>query len=218
MKPLNKILLSTLTAISLIASSYSYADNILILEEGVNLIAVNGSEVNSDKLFNGSNNYKLPNGSNQILVNYTAEVKKGGDFEIEQSKAFVLLFESNDSQISLAAPTIERIKDLDKFEQNKNWILKNSAGNSITYKVNIIEKGGFQLSRDFEEELEKFNQSNATASLPKSQITLPNNTNNKPTKNSVIKKENMAMKMLIYWYNQADLNTRNSFKELIKNK
>lgn len=218
MKPLNKILLPTLTAISFIASNISYADNILLLEEGVNLIAVNGSEVNSDKLFNGSNNYKLLNGSNQILVNYTAEVKKGGDFEIEQSKAFVLLFESNNSQITLAAPTIERIKDLEKFEQNKNWILKNSAGNSIPYKVNIIEKGGFQLSRDFEEELEKFNQSNATASLPKSQIILPNNTNNKPTKNNVIKKENMAMEMLIYWYNQADLNTRKSFKELIKNK
>ncbi|WP_415903646.1 DUF2057 family protein [Neptuniibacter sp. QD29_5] len=120
--------------------------------------------------------------------------------------------------MSLAAPTIDRIKDLDKFEKNKNWILTNSAGNSIPYKVNIIEKGGFQLSRDFEEELKKFNQSNATASLPKIQITFPNNTNNKQTKNSVIKKENMAMEMLIYWYNQADLNTRKSFKELIKNK
>ncbi|WP_415901751.1 DUF2057 family protein [Neptuniibacter sp. QD29_5] len=76
MKSIDKILLPTLTAISLIASNYTYADNTLLLEEGVNLIAVNGSEVNSEKLFNGSNNYKLPNGSNQILVNYTAEVKK----------------------------------------------------------------------------------------------------------------------------------------------
>ncbi|WP_415896710.1 DUF2057 family protein [Neptuniibacter sp. QD72_48] len=218
MKPLNNILLTALTAFSLIASNYSYADNTLLLEEGVNLIAVNGSEVNSDKLFNGRNNYKLPNGSNQILVNYTAEVKKSGDFEIEKSKAFVLLFESNNSQISLAAPVIERIKDLEKFEQNKNWILKNSAGQNIPFKVNIIEKDGFQLSRDFEEELEKFNQSNAIASLPKRKITLPYNTNNKQTKNSVIKKESMTMEMLIYWYNQADLNTRNSFKELIKNK
>ncbi|WP_415892207.1 DUF2057 family protein [Neptuniibacter sp. PT8_73] len=218
MKSLNNILLPTLTAISLIASNYSCADNTLLLEEGVNLIAVNGSEVNSDKLFNGSNNYKLPNGSNQILVNYTAEVKKGSDFEIEQSKAFVLLFESNNSQISLEAPVIERIKDLEKFEQNKNWILINSAGQSIPYQVNIIEKGGFQLSRNFEKELENFNQSNAVAALPKSKITLPNSANKNQTKNSIIKKENMTMEMLIYWYNQADLNTRKSFKELIKSK
>jgi len=218
LKSLKSILFPTLTAVSLIASNYSYADNTLLLDEGVNLIAVNGSEVNSEKLFNGSDKYKLPDGLNQILVSYTAEVKKGGDFEIEQSKAFVLLFESTNSQISLSAPVIERMKDLDAFEENKNWILKSSAGKDISYKANIIEKGGFQLSRDFEVELEKFNQSNAVASLPKSKITLPNKANKKQKNNTAIKKENMAMEMLIYWYNQADLNTRNSFKELIKNK
>ncbi|WP_415885416.1 DUF2057 family protein [Neptuniibacter sp. QD37_6] len=218
MKVLKSILLPTLTAVSLIATNHSYANNSLLLGEGVNLIAVNGEEINSDSLFSSSTKHNLPNGLNQILVDFTAEIKKGDDFELEKTKAFVLLFESSDTKITLSAPLIERIKDLKEFEKNKNWTLKNSANKNISYKVNTIENSGFQLSRDFEEELEKFNRGNSVAALPKSKINIPNNINNKETKNDVIKKENMAMEMLIYWYNQADLNTRKSFKELIKNK
>lgn len=205
----------SITAFTLIASNNLLADNTISLDEGVNLIAVNGKEINTDKLFNGSTQYDLPNGSNQILVNYTAEVKKGSDLEIEHSKAFVILFESTNTNLSLSTPKIERIKDLKEFETTKSWILKNSSNKNIKYKVDIIEKGGFQLSRDFEEELEKFNKSNSPAALPKNEIIIKNN---KSTTKTAIKKESMAMEMLIYWYNQADIKTRNNFKELIKNK
>jgi uncharacterized protein YccT (UPF0319 family) len=34
--------------------------------------------------------------------------------------------------------------------------------------------------------------------------------------NNTSAKENMPAKMLIFWYNQADEKTRNSFKEFIK--
>jgi len=212
-----KLLLNTALIVFLFASYKSaHADAKLQLGEGVNLLAVNGKEVSTDSFFPGKIEYKLRSGQNQILVNYTAEVKKGSDTELEQSKLFVLLFEANSAQLVLKAPEIEQKKELKAFEDNKSWILKTATGKSVKFKANILDKSGFQLSRDYEYELEKFNKSNKKAALPRIKDVKENIEN--PTKEAKIEDKNMAMEMLIYWYNQADQNTRNSFKDLIKNK
>lgn len=213
MNLIKSLLITSITALTLISSNNLLANNSIALGEGVNLIAVNGKEVNTEKLFNGKTQYELPNGLNQILVNYTAEVAEGSDLVIEHSKVFVLLFESKNDNLSLSAPKIKRAKELKEFEKNKIWLFKSSSKKDIKYKANIIEKNGFQLSRDFEKELERFNKSNSPAALPKNKIINPDNNN---TTISVIGKENMTMNMLIYWYNQADRSTRKNFKELIK--
>ena len=59
--------------------------------------------------------------------------------------------------------------------------------------------------------------SNANAALPKTRIISLSEVNHtgKAQKNQVNENKNMAMDMLIYWYNQADEKTRHSFKELI---
>ena len=212
----------TLLLITLcLATTYISAGNVLNLSEGVNLIAANGKEVNSDSFFNSATSYPLPNGLNQILVNYTAEIKNGSDHEIENTNAFVLLFKSNDSEITLTAPSIKKLSDINKFEEKKNWILIENNGAKINFKASTIKKVGFQLSRNYESEIEDFNQSNAAAALPKKDIfnsaqlkkESSENTNNNNSK----AKENMPAQMLIFWYNQADEATRKSFKELINN-
>lgn len=211
------LLLSTL----FLASTYASAGNILNLGEGVNLIASNGKEVNSDSFFNSSSNYKLPNGTNQILVNYTAEIKKGSEDELEHTDVFVLLFESHNSNITISAPEIKKPSDINKFEEIGNWNLANKDGEKIKFKFSIIEKKGFQLSRDYEREIEDFNNTDSAAALPKKDLfnAAQLNASSSKTKNNNNSqaKENMPAQMLIFWYNQADENTRKSFKELINN-
>jgi uncharacterized protein YccT (UPF0319 family) len=211
-----------ITALILILlPSYAFSDNTLNLGDGVNLIAINGKKADSGSFLNNRTGYKLPNGINQIMVNYTAEIKRSGEYELEHSKSFVLLFEQHDKSLKISAPEIKKLTDIKEFEQKSNWALTTSSGKKVDFKAAIIEKNGFQFGRDYERELEIFNKSNNPASLPKQQVFTPtdikpinSNTANKP---GDINKENMPAKMLIFWYNQADQETRKSFKELIKN-
>lgn len=210
-----------LGSLLLISASYASADNILNLGEGVNLIASNGKEVNTDSFFNNSTTYNLPNGVNQILVNYTAEIKKGSEYEIEHTNAFVLLFESNDAELTISAPNIRKLSDISDFERSKSWSLVNKSGDQIDFTASVIEKNGFQLSRNYERELEDFNKTNSAAALPKNVLfhasQLTNQKHEAVNNNNSKAKENMPAQMLIFWYNQADEETRKSFKELINN-
>ncbi|MFY0677666.1 MAG: DUF2057 domain-containing protein [Neptuniibacter sp.] len=217
MAKLNNILSNTLVLVAALISFNSYAEVKLEVGEGVNLLAVNGEEVESDSLFASKTSARLPNGTNQILVNYTAEIKPGDDSELEVTKPSVILFKTDASELYLSAPKMKTVRDVENFEKSLNWNLRDQNGNPISFKAALLIKEGFQLSRDYEDELEEFNMSNANAALPKTRIISPAEV--KHARNAqhsqVTENKNMAMDMLIYWYNQADEKTRRSFKELI---
>lgn len=197
---------------ALLLSFLANAENELVMGEGVNLIAVNGKEVSSDSFFSGKEKINLHNGVNQILVNYTAEIKNGSETELEHSNTFVILFKGKNERFTLSAPRIKKLSDIKKFESEKNWNLIDSQGNKFNFRSDIIKHSGFQLSRNYEAELKAFNKTNSPAALPeKNPIKI--NKNNK-SKNAE-SEENIASQMLIYWYNQADDKTREEFKKLI---
>lgn len=202
-----------LTSLS-IFSGNSFADITLNMGEGIRLIAVNGEELKNESLFSGASEVQLTNGTNQILVNYTAEIKPGDDSELEVTQPAVILFTANNAELSLSAPTMKSLNDVEQFEKDLNWKLINTSGQPVPYKTSLLIKDGFQLSRDYEDELEEFNMSSANAALPKRKIFSPEEVK-QSDKKSQIDNKNMAMDMLIYWYNQADEKTRRSFKELI---
>ncbi len=109
---LQPLKVSILFLATLFSSSFVFAENILNLSEGVNLLAINGKEAKSPSFFNDQSAYKLPNGINQIVVSYTAEIKNGSEYELEYTNAFVLLFDQKDEQLLIAAPEIKKIKDI----------------------------------------------------------------------------------------------------------
>lgn len=217
MAKLNNILSNTLVLVAALISFNSYAEVKLEVGEGINLLAVNGEEVESDSLFASKTSARLPNGTNQILVNYTAEIKPGDDSELEVTKPSVILFKTDASELYLNAPKMKTVRDVENFEKSLNWNLRDQNGNPISFKAALLIKEGFQLSRDYEDELEEFNMSNANAALPKTRIISPAEVKHarKAQHSQVKENKNMAMDMLIYWYNQADEKTRRSFKELI---
>ena len=210
-------LFKTLVIAATFFSLNAFAEVRLELGEGINLLAVNGEEIGSDSFFAGKTSALLPEGTNQILVNYTAEIKPGDDSELESTQASVILFKADANGVYLSAPKMKSVRDVEDFNKNLNWNLVDQNGNKIAYKAALLIKKGFQLSRDYEDELEEFNMSNADAALPKTRIISPAEVKHtrKAQQNQVKENKNMAMEMLIYWYNQADEKTRRSFKELI---
>lgn len=219
MAKLNNILSNTLILVAVLMSFNSYAEVQLEVGEGINLLAVNGEEVESGSLFSSKTSARLPNGTNQILVNYTAEIKPGDDSEFEVTKPSVILFKTDASELYLNAPKMKSLRDVERFEKNLNWNLRDQNGNPILFKSALLIKEGFQLSRDYKNELKEFNMSNSTAALTKTRIISPAEVKNSqnPQHSQAKQNKNMTMDMLIYWYNQADEKTRRSFKELISN-
>lgn len=205
------------------------ADVNIEIEEGISVLAVNGSEVDSNSLFSDADTFVVTNGINQLLVEYTAEIKTSADdYELESTDTFVLLLEAADKQLVLKAPAVETKKDVTRFNQQGNWRLLDHEGKQLKLKTAILKKEGFQLARNYEHELSVFNKSGVEAALPYKRVVADKNapdpaplpatrqtdSNNVLNASKVIK-ANMPEKMLRYWYNQADVETRKRFKKWI---
>lgn len=205
-------------------SSSLVADVQVQFEDGISVLALNGKEVTNESLFSGTDFVKLNDGLNQLVVQYTAELKKSADdFELETTDSFVLLFDVKNIALVLKAPLIRNEDDVDTFNRRGDWRLLDVRGVAQVVKVSSLKKDGFQLSRDYERELEEFNLTDAAAALPYERVEgvvaespLPavksQAGNNKQSQSSEL---NMPEKMLRYWYNQADSETRKRFKQWI---
>lgn len=207
-----KTIITTLTSFLIFLSSSALAENKLQLGEGVNLIAVNGQEVNTEGLFNRQNLFPIPDGAVQLLVTYTAEIKKGSDTELETSQPNVLTFEVQQQTLSLSAPRIKSENDLETFNKQKNWILTQAGNKAVAFKAAQLPVSGFLLAVDYEDALRKFNNSgNEAAIVPSVEHLTPTvRADANATEQEVI------YRMLKQWYDLASPATQKRFLESVK--
>lgn len=201
----------------ILLSSSVMAEVKLSVAPGVSLISVNGSEIERGSLFESKSTIILPNGKNQILVQYSSEIKSSGSLEIESTDPHVLVFSVDDKDVLLLAPDIKRLSGFRKFNAGKFWLLKDSSGRLIDYLSKPLLKEGFQINKDYERELKELNNSGGDFSINKS-ISLPElpfriNKSNKNS-NSI----NLPEVLLKYWYKNADIETRKRFKSWVSDK
>lgn len=202
-------------SITLLTAVQANAELLLKGDRGITLLAVNGKTDTHDAEQFVLNGISLPDGTNQILVSYTAEIKTSDDdYELEQSHTHVLLFSANDDTLSLSAPVIEKQSDFDQFNQHGNWTLRNKMQKNISFSHATLLKEGFQLSRDYETELREFNRSGHNAALPYAPPTDGYQTSSNIRTVSPAQPDT-AESMLHYWYNQADEMTRARFRSWI---
>lgn len=195
--------------VTLISASHVMADNRLILGEGIKVHAINGSEKVSS-FFSNDRSLNLPDGNNQLLVSYTAEIKNGSDYELEQSHPSVLLFSSEKQNLTLKTPEIKTSRQLESFNRELNWILE-SGKESIPFKAALLPLKGFRLGIDFERELADFNRSNSNASQ---QITVIEPLS--VAQGEKITDEQMRLILLKSLYQQASPETQKAFKSFIQ--
>lgn len=193
------------------------ADINLSVGTDVFLLAVNGVEVESASLFEQKNPVSLSNGKNQILVQYSAEIKSSGGYEIESSDAHVLVFNVNDQNIFLSAPEINSLTDFRRFNSGKYWLLKESSGRVIKYLSQPLLKEGIQINRDYERELQEFNKLGGELSI-KSDASIPVFEFTSDQINNNSGSINLPETLLQYWYLKADKETRSKFKSWASDK
>lgn len=149
------------------------ADIRLTLPEDADLLALNGTSVQSRTDLINNNTIILEDGLHQIVVNYTAVIDRiSSGEEFETTDTFVILFKSVEQQLTLTVPKFKRITEIKRFNKNPDWKIIDKSGNPIEIKVSSLKKSGLQINRNYEQELNIFNAKNKAASLP-SLSTLP---------------------------------------------
>ena len=195
----------------------------LELPENMTAVAVNGENTKI------KGRVSLPDGMNQVVVQFIGILgsRYDNDADVGYSDVFVVKFEARNQALKMVIPDIKRSLDLEKFNRKADIRIVDSAGRTVDSDIAKLEKEGFQLFRDFEKELEDFNETGSPAAV---NISGPDSGKTSPAKGSsgTVSEEtkpveprprqsagNMAEKMLKYWYQQADEATRERFKRWI---
>lgn len=198
--------------LSLVYTPYIWSSVVIELGPGVVLLAANGESV--EERTENTSNAILPNGINQLVVHYEAEIKiASNEYELENSKSYVIVFDGVDQHLNLSVPHIKTQRQLEKFNIQGDWKLSDKSNQAIQYKADILNKEGFQLNRDYERELEGFNLTNSPAAIRFK--NRPYEGSDDSPKSELSGQSEMAGKMLEYWYMKADAETKDSFKAWI---
>ena len=199
-------------------SSQALADVTLTLDSCLQAHALNGQE----KELAAGESLTLANGTHQLVVDCTANLGRSEDDTFpETSDAFVLLFEARDAELTLSAPVINTETQMERFNRQGNFRLVSSDGAAVSYQTDVLKKEGFQVFRDYPEELEAFNRTDSPAArrphVPGMQAAVSNGTEPaSPNGGAGAPDQETVRQMLNYWYLQADKETRNEWKNWIQ--
>lgn len=161
---------------------------------------------------------KAENGTQQVVFKYRGSYRQQGQQQRFISEAIIVTFNGQDSDYTIEIPPINSSKDADRFNQNPNIAISDNRGTSVEHRVDTLTKNGIQLGRNYQKEIEEYNLTAAPAALVLVEPTQASSTkvqaivgDKKADKLDQID----AGKMLDFWYQQADQETRESFKKRI---
>lgn len=199
-------------------SSQTFADVYLKLDDGIRLLAINGKKAVDTRWLDNKKNISFKDGANQILVEFSVEVKTSpNETDLESSGVYVIVFEGSSEYLRLLLPTIKNKRDFAQFKKDPEWVMLDASGVMKSILVDELTKEGFQLSRDYESELREYN----TLKYPSENYFKKNNqtaikTSSSINKSSVLNSPNLPRKMLKYWYLNASLEVQTEFIEWTK--
>jgi len=213
-----KAIVAPIFVLSLLVSVQASAEVTLTLGPCVQTHVVNGDEKNAV----AGESLTLANGTQQLVVDCEAMLGRSDDDAFpESSETFVLLFDAADAVLTLSAPRLQTRQDMEAFNLQGDFSLTNAEGDPLSYQIGVLEKEGFQVFRDYLDELETFNRTSAPAALrmqlPGAHAAAGNVTDAVPQVGEQgAPDQETVRQMLRYWYLQADAETRNEWKNWIQ--
>ncbi|KLV08754.1 DUF2057 domain-containing protein [Photobacterium ganghwense] len=201
---------TALLAITACGLSFSsLADVKLAMPYQAETILVNGVKNNGDK------SLTLPNGVNQIAFKFKDSLRENGDDHLFTSDVIVVKFDASDANINLELPKIRSGQEARKFNQEPTFNLVDASGTKVDFTQDKLLKKGLQFGRNYEAEIVAYNQSGQAAAIaPIAAISTAQAVTTLPA-NAAPQGQNVAENMLMYWYAQADEQTRARFKAAI---
>ncbi|UPR36996.1 DUF2057 family protein [Vibrio cyclitrophicus] len=185
----------------------------------VEVLAVNEAKPDLEGgFFSSSKTITVPDGVNQIVFQYQLAFSQGNDREFVDSDAIIATFDATDTTLTFDMPKFRNANEAKKGFQNLDWKLVDENQNAISVKQDKLIKDGMQIGRKYPQEAKEYNQKGGIAALTvgasagaaaavAQPVTLPA----KIDANAA----NTAEEMLYFWYEKADAETKQKFKDYV---
>ncbi|MDD1784409.1 DUF2057 domain-containing protein [Enterovibrio sp. ZSDZ35] len=195
----------------------AHADVTLHLNQDIELLAFNGQEYQS-KMFDNDNHVVLSDGTQQLAFRSIASFEKGKEVSFQKSDVIVVKFDASDEDVYLDLPEFKNKREAVAFNKNPNFQILDGEKNAIAFEQGKLIKSGFQLSRDYLAELQRYNETDQPASLQLVAVYEPK-PKFEPHNSTVVVNEtsvtNEVEYQLHYWYEKADAATKEKFKSFV---
>lgn len=205
-----KVQTSLLAFAALGLSTNALADVTISIPDTVEVLLVNEQKPQLDGgLFSSQKTVTLPDGENQILFLYKPYFTQGKDRIIVESDPIVAKFAAKESELVFDFPSYRNVREAKAEIKSADWQFKNQNGQVVAVQQEQLAKEGMQIGRNFKLEIAEYNRHDGIASLNKS-IPMPTNVSMDD-----LKGENTAEQMLHFWYQEADKETQQRFKQFL---
>ncbi len=212
MKTIQSIALLT----AIVATPAVLADVEIQVPSSVDILAVNEAKPDLDgSLFSSHKTLTVPDGKNQIVFQYQLAFDKGNDREFVDSDAIIATFSATDAVLMFDMPKYHNTREAKKGFENLDWKLVDENQNVISVKQDKLIKDGMQIGRKFPQEAKEYNKKGGiaalaigmTTSVAAQPVTLPAKIDTNAA--------NTAEEMLYFWYEKADSETKQKFKDYV---
>ncbi|ANP78396.1 MULTISPECIES: DUF2057 family protein [Vibrio] len=185
----------------------------------VEVLAVNEAKPDLDGgFFSSSKTITVPDGVNQIVFKYQLAFSQGNDREFVDSDTIIATFDATDTALTFDMPKFRNTNEAKKGLQNLDWKLVDKNQNAISVKQDKLIKDGMQIGRKYPQEAKEYNQKGGIAALTvgasagvaaavAQPVTLPAKIDGNAA--------NTAEEMLYFWYEKADAETKQKFKDYV---
>lgn len=209
---------SVLTAL---LSFGAHADVTLHLNDNIELLAYNG-KTHQSSMFSKEEAVVLADGTQQLAFRYVESFEEGKDVTFVRSDVLVVKFEAKNTEIFFDFPEHKTKRQVRQFNDNPEFNILDASQNAIPFEQNKLLKSGFQLSRDYLSEMQRFNQTDAPASLQLGATEVVAQPVAQPTttpRARVVVGDQDALNeveyQLHYWFEKADAETQARFKAFV---
>lgn len=196
------------------------ADVTLHLNNNVELLAYNG-QTHSSPVFGSEDPVVLEDGTQQLAFRYVKSFEEGKDVSFVSTDVIIVKFDAADTDVFFQFPEHKNRREVRKFNEKPEFSIVNGDNAAIAFEQNKLLKSGFQLSRDYLSEIQRFNQTDAPASLRLTDVSVaekPAERAATPGRTKVVVSDdalNEAEYQLHYWYEKADEETKARFKAFV---
>ncbi|WP_117233836.1 DUF2057 family protein [Vibrio maerlii] len=176
-------------------------------------------------LFSSTKTITLPDGDNQLVFKYEASFDQGDERKFATSDAIIAKFNATDTTLSFELPEYRNLRTAEKEIANLQWQLVDDQQQAIEVKQDKLLKDGMQIGRDYVREAQDYNRVGGVAALATTALTTTSTqqatsqtTPATQTKAQATQTGSTAEEMLHFWYEKADSETKQRFKDYINQK
>ncbi|WP_325893072.1 YccT family protein [Grimontia sp. NTOU-MAR1] len=217
-----KLALASVFAASL--SFGAHAGVTVNLSDNIELLTYNG-QTHKSPVFGKEEPVVLDDGTQQLAFRYVETFEEGKDVSFVRSDVLVVKFDAKDTEIFFDFPVHKNKRQVREFNENPEFKILDANKAPINFEQNKLLKSGFQLSRDYLSEIQRFNLTNAPASLQLTSTKVAVQPTTQPSKSTrgrvVVGGQNALNEVeyqLHYWFEKADAETQARFKAFVNSR